>query len=156
MKDRSWFVYKSKITATTKLQKFLKIQKNKKNYQVSLTPRTQWYFISTKLLAFKTAIRDLVVRLCLNQLLSFRALIIQSFGSKYKEIRMSEEISNFKLHYTSSANFIRMVVRGRCCPSTGTKWAVTTAGNPAPSRTPLQEKKKILWALNHTLLMWQS
>jgi len=42
--------------------------------------------------------------------------------------------------YTSSANFIKIVVRGRCWPSMGTKCAVTTAGNPAPSNTPFIER----------------
>lgn len=47
-----------------------------------------------------------------------------------------------KLASTSSANFIKMVVRGRCCPSTGTKCAVTTAGKPALSRTPFKVEEK--------------
>ena len=40
---------------------------------------------------------------------------------------------------TSSANLISMVVRGRAWPSTATKWAVTLAGKPAPSKTPCME-----------------
>lgn len=46
-----------------------------------------------------------------------------------------------KVGSTSSANFIKMVVRGRCCPSTGTKCAVTTAGKPALSKTPFNNNK---------------
>ena len=44
--------------------------------------------------------------------------------------------------FTSSANFIKMVVRGLCWPSMGTKWAVTTAGKPALSKTPFKDKEK--------------
>ena len=48
---------------------------------------------------------------------------------------MKNTKSNNKV-FTSSANFIKMVVRGRCWPSIGTKCAVTTAGKPALSKTP--------------------
>jgi hypothetical protein len=53
-------------------------------------------------------------------------------GSEYNFMDGLDE----KQFLTSSANLIKIVVLGRCCPSMGTKCAVTLAGKPAPSRTP--------------------
>lgn len=77
------------------------------------------------------------VRLCIHPLGTNKE---RSPISLNQERRLESRVErSTRVTLTSSANLIKIVVRGRCWPSTGTKCAVTTAGNPALSSTPFKQ-----------------